>query len=45
VDILKMTIKDALKLALKTLPKLNMDTDPNLRDIFHIAETIKKFFD
>ena len=40
-----MTIKDVLKLALKTLPKFNMDTDPNLRDIFHIAQTIKKFFD
>ena len=38
-----MTIEDALKRALKSLPKLNMDADPNLRDIFHIAQTIKKF--
>ena len=39
-----MTIEVTLKLALKSLPKLNMDADPNLIDIFHIAKTIKDFF-
>ena len=37
-----MTIEDALKMALKSLP--NVDGDPNLIDIKHIAQTIKEFF-
>ena len=45
IDIeIKMTIEDALKLAFKSLPKLNMDADPNLNDIFYIAQTLKVFF-
>ena len=39
-----MTIEDVLKQALKSLPKLNIDVDPNLEDICHIAQTIKNFF-
>ena len=38
------TIEEALKLALNSLPKLNMDADPNLIDIFCIAQTLKVFF-
>jgi hypothetical protein len=37
-----MTIEDALKMAFKSLP--NVDGDPNLIDIKHIAQTIKEFF-
>ncbi len=33
-----------MKLALKSLPKLDMDADPNHIDIVHIAKTIKDFF-
>ena len=41
---LKMTFEDALNLALKSLPKLNIDADPNLNDILLIAQTFKDFF-
>ena len=37
------TIEEALKLALKSLPKLNMDVDTNLI-ILCIAQTLKVFF-
>jgi hypothetical protein len=33
-----------LKLALKSLAKLDIDADPNHIDIVHIAKTIKDFF-
>ena len=39
-----MTIEEALKLALKSLPKLNMDVDTNLIDILCIAQTLKDLF-
>ena len=39
-----MTIEVALKVALNSLPKLNMDGDPNLIDILHIAKTLKEYF-
>ena len=39
-----MTIEDALKQALKFLPKLNRDIDPNLEDICHFAQTFKDIF-
>ena len=38
------TIEEALKLAFKFLPKLNMDVDTNLIDILCIAQTLKVFF-
>lgn len=39
-----MTIEVALKVALNSLPKLNIDGDPNLIDILHIAKTLKEYF-
>ena len=38
------TIEEALKLALKFLPKLKRGAGPNLEDICHIAQTLKVFF-